>query len=542
MQKWKLVVIFSLFLVFSLLIITKLFYLQIKKGEYYEALALGQQISFSEVDGERGGVFFSNGNILAKTQKKIVAYITPQKITDIEKIFAIFTEELSDDITKGKVFKREITEDQAELLQETKGVTIDNILTRFYPQNDVACHVVGFTNEEGKGQYGIEAFFNEELEGEKSFSSVGNSPFGFFTSIFKEEEIKKGTDIYLTLNENIQYFAEKLLKKAKQDWDMDSGQIIVMDPKTGKVLALVNSPSFNLNEFFKEKSLGVFLNSSLQKLFEPGSVLKPFVMAAGLEEGLIDPETEYIDEGSIDLGGPFIYNFEKRIWGKQTMTDVLEESINTGAVFVEQKLGKETFLEYLDDFGFFEKTGIELQGEIYSRNESLKRAYERDVATASFGQGIEITPIQLVKAFSALANGGLLMEPHIIEKVIEGSKETIIKPKEIRRVISETVSAKLTAMLVSVVRNGAGRRAQIPGYYITGKTGTAQVANKGGYSEYETIQSFIGYFPALNPKALIFVRLDNPKGVIASSYSATPIFKELAKFIIDLWQIPPTEI
>jgi len=518
--------IFSFFVILSLLILTKLFYLQIKQGEYYEALALGQQTSFQEIDRERGQIYFSSGAPLAQTESKIISYIYPEKAQ--EEVFSI----LELDNTESTVIKKEITQEQFDLLRDMDGVAIEKILARLYPQDNSACHVIGFTNQAGEGQYGIEGYFNKALKGEQGFSL--KSRFSFFGK--DESSQKKGKDIYLTLNQNIQYFSEKLLKEAKEKWDFDEAQIIVLEPKTGKILSLAINPDFNLNQFSKVNDLDVFLNSSIQKLYEPGSVFKSITMASGLEEDLIEPETEYVDEGSVEVGGPPIYNFEKRVWGKQSMIDVLEESINTGAVFVQQKLGKDKFLKYLDDFGFFERTGIELQGEVYSKNDALKRGYQRDLASASFGQSIQMTPLQLVKAFSALANGGVLMKPYIVERI----EETSFSPKEEKRVISQTTSDKITAMMVSVVRNGSARRAQIPGYYVAGKTGTAQVPLKqGGYKENETIQSMIGYFPALDPKALIYVRLDNPKGVISAGYSAVPIFQELAKHIIDLWQIPP---
>ncbi len=224
------------------------------------------------------------------------------------------------------------------------------------------------------------------------------------------------------------------------------------------------------------------------------------------------------------------------------MTDVLEESINTGAVFVEKTLGKNLFLRYLEKFGLFEKTEIDLQGETFSLNTILKNGYPRDFAVASFGQGIEVTPLQMVRAFGAIANGGDLMKPYIVEKIVKADGEEIkTKPEVQRKVISETAAGKLTSMLVSVVEQGSGRRTKIDGYFIAGKTGTAQVPLKeGGYSEEETIQSFMGYFPALSARVLIFVKLDNPKGVTTASHCAVPLFKKLAKHIIDLWAIPPS--
>jgi cell division protein FtsI (penicillin-binding protein 3)/stage V sporulation protein D (sporulation-specific penicillin-binding protein) len=219
---------------------------------------------------------------------------------------------------------------------------------------------------------------------------------------------------------------------------------------------------------------------------------------------------------------------------------VLENSINTGSVFVQQELGNKNFLNFLEKFGLFEKTGIDLQGEEFSYNENLRNGYPRDFATASFGQGIEITPIQLIRAFGAIANGGSLMRPYVVEKISKNGEEKIIEPEVQEIVISEKTSAKLSSMLVNVIENRYAKRAKIEGYYIAGKTGTAQIPRpEGGYFEDKTIQSFIGYFPAMNPQALVLVKLDNPKDVSTAEYSAAPTFHKIAKYIIDYWQILP---
>ncbi|GAI33002.1 unnamed protein product, partial [marine sediment metagenome] len=238
---------------------------------------------------------------------------------------------------------------------------------RVYPYGALASHLIGFTNQEGEGQYGLEGYFDKTLRGKDNFQQKERSPLGYL-ALFSDEKIEnfKGGDLYLTLDYNIQYFSEKVLQNAKEKWDIESGQIIVLEPSTGKIIALANFPNFNPNQYSQEEDLGIFLNGALQKLFEPGSVFKPITFAAGIQGGEITPQTEYEDKGQVEVGGPPIYNFERRVWGWQSMTDVLEESINTGAVFVQQKLGKERFLKYLEKFGFFEKTGIDLQGEEFS--------------------------------------------------------------------------------------------------------------------------------------------------------------------------------
>lgn len=558
MKTFRQYFVFFLFAFFALVIILRLYDLQIRKGEYYEVQALGQQVSFEKVPPKRGAIFLKNGELpIAQTKIKYWLYISPQKMPDsilesqseiLSSILGIEKDDMAYIMSQGKTNKQEISENIKEKIisKHMKGVYIEEVFTRVYPQGNFAAQVIGFVNEDGNGQYGVEHYYNEILKGNEFTIEKERSIFSFLNfgdDFSNNNTLGNGNDIWLTLDYNIQYFATKLLKEAKQDWDIDSGQIIVIEPSTGKILALVEYPSFDPNNYGEENDLGIFINSSVQKVFEPGSVMKAITMAAGIEEGLVTPEMTYIDEGIIEVGGPPIYNFDRRVWGEQSMIDVLEESINTGAVFVQQELGNKLFFKYVEKFGFNKKTGIDLHGEISSKNITLKNGYPRDFATASFGQGVELTAIQLVSAFSVLANGGKMMRPYIVEKIIKPTGQSqITEPKEVGQVISATTAAKLTAMLVSVVKNGSGRRAKISGYYIAGKTGTAQVAKRtGGYYEHNTIHSFLGYFPALQPQALILVKLDNPKGIGSAGYSTVPIFKELAKYIIDLKQIPPSQ-
>jgi len=557
--KFSLIFIFCIFVFLSLGITYRLYILQIKNGDYWRAIAKGQQTFIEESVGERGDFFLEdkdgNRKILAQNIKKNLLYIISNKIEDKDKTAEILGEilqEPKDEILlkmeEGKTFKKEINDEQVKEFKKNcnniKGLYINEIQKRFYPQNSLAASLIGFVNEAGDGQYGIEGYFNKIIKGTEGFEERKRSPWGFLTLFSKNEGLnspKHGSDLVLTLDYNIQFFCEKKLKQAKEKWNIDAGEIIVMEPATGKIISLATFPCFDPNKYEEEANLEIFRNASTQKLFEPGSVFKAITMAAALEENLVTPETTYVDKGLINLGGAPIYNYEKRVWGEQTMTNVLEKSINTGAVFVQQELGTKLFLKYLEKFGFFEKTGIDLQAEEFSSNESLRNGYPRDFASASFGQGINVTSMQLIRAFSAIANGGNLMKPYIVQKIIKHNGEEIeIQPEIERRVISKETSNKLTSMLVSVTENIYARRSQVEGYFIAGKTGTAQIAlERGGYSKDRTNHTFIGYLPSDNPKLLILVKLENPKGVSASSYSAAPLFSEIAKYIVDLWQIPP---
>ncbi|MCX5712848.1 MAG: penicillin-binding protein 2, partial [Candidatus Omnitrophica bacterium] len=413
------------------------------------------------------------------------------------------------------------------------GLELGEHLVRRYPQETMASQIVGFVGGEGVGQYGLEGNYEDILKGKDTFSA--NS---LFSGSFN------GSDIYLTIDYNIQSIIEKALEDAKGNLNIESGQIIVMEPVTGKILAEANYPNFNPNEYSKEKNFNVFQNSAVQKLFEPGSIFKPLTMAAAIDQGKITPDTTYVDTGSATSGKWIIYNFGKRTYGKKTMTQVLENSINTGAVFAEKQLGNDLFLAYLKKFGLFEPTGIDLQEEAFSQNSELKKGYEVNYMTAAFGQGIETTPIQMLRAYSAIANNGRLVKPYIVEKIVSDGKTDNIDPQVAKEpVIDPKTAAEVTAMMVSVTENGFAKKAKVPGYYIAGKTGTAQISysainvNKTGYSD-KTWQSFVGFAPAYSPRFLILIKLDNPSASTAE-YSAVPIFQSIAKDILDYLEVPP---
>jgi len=537
-------------------IIGRLFIIQVLGQNLYRAWAIGQQTFFSTIAGERGEILFSNREKLATDTVKKFAYISPKEIKqeDKEKIEIALGQilDLDQNFIKEQInqdsfyelLKKSLSDREIDQIQRLNllGIYIGQESTRVYPQEEMASQVIGFVNAQNLGQYGLEGYYQDILAGKET--TLVQEKGGKDLILSSSGKKVQGNDLLLTLDYNIQFQAEKMLAQAKKDYNFKSGGIIVINPNDGEVLALANYPSFDPNNYDKEKDLGIFKNPVLQKIFEPGSVFKPITMAAAIDENKITPQTTYTDEGVVKIGNRLIYNYANRTYGLNTMTQVLEKSINTGAVFAQQQLGSEMFLKYLESFGFFEKTGIDLQGEVYSENKELKKGYEINFATASFGQGIEITPIQLVRAFSAIANKGKMVKPYLVKKIINSDGSTTeTKPELSREIISPQTSSQVVSMMVSVIENGYSKKAKIPGYFIAGKTGTAQVPwgaleiSKSGYSD-ETVQSFLGFAPAYNPKFLILVKLDNPEAKTAE-YSAMPIFRDLAKYIIDLWQIPP---
>jgi cell division protein FtsI/penicillin-binding protein 2 len=315
-----------------------------------------------------------------------------------------------------------------------------------------------------------------------------------------------------------------------------------MNPYTGAVMAMCSAPDFDPANVGKIKAIGVLNNPATFYEYEPGSIFKPLTLAAGIDAGKILPETTYVDTGLETIDGFPIRNSDKEAHGVQTMKDVLDKSLNTGTIFVQRQLGRESFQEYVKDFGLGQKTGIDLKSEVPATIASLDRKGKVFAATASFGQGITTTPIQMTAAYAALGNGGLLMKPYIVSEIIRpDGKREVTKPQVVRRVIKPQTSQLISAMMVDVVEHGHGKRAGVPGYFVAGKTGTAQVSdpNGRGYLKDETIGSFAGFAPADHPAFVMLIKIEGPKTVQFAESSAGPIFGELSTFLLSYLQVPP---
>ncbi len=544
---------------------SRLFFLQVNKGEYFLAQAESQH-QFSKILSARRGEIFAQNKFgeflpLAVNKDFDVVFAAPREIKNPEELAAELSAILKLDqaeilakISKPddpyELLKKKLTPKEVGALKNLKkhGIYLDKEGGRFYPAGKLASHLIGFTtsknSDEIAGQYGLEEYYNELLAGNPGIFRGDKDAQGYW--IFGPDgrnitPARDGANLILTVDFNIQMEAEKLLAGAAEKWGVAGGTVIVMETLTGKILALANWPNFDPNEYGKEK-VGVFLNAATQAIYEPGSVVKAVTMAAGLDAGAVTPETIYNDAGALKFGGYTIKNFDGKGRGTANMIKVLEESLNTGAVFVQQRLGKDLFREYLRTFGFDEKTGVDLPAEVKGKMPGLSGKQDVNFATASFGQGIAVTPLELIRAVAALANGGKIMRPYVVEKIDYGNgRIEEIAPRIQKQAISGQASAKISAMLASVVKNGQARRAQVPGYLVAGKTGTAQIPDgRGGYSS-ETIHNFIGFAPALSPEFAVLVKLDRPKGIQWAEGSVGPVFRDLTKFILDYYQIPPTE-
>lgn len=563
-HRWRIHALVVLVIVISAFIIGRSFVLQVLKYPIYKALASDQR-DFSEIlIPQRGEIFIKDrdGELypLAINRRFWKIYAVPSEVINpeevalkLESLLAIPCEKIQARLAKVddpyEPIKNKVSDEQAAKIQdlELEGIYTAPEDWRYYPEEDFASHIlgfVGFKDEEKVGQYGIEEYYEQRMAGQDGFLEAERTGSGAWISVGLKnlKPARDGDDLVLTIDRTIQFLAREELEELVERFGAQGGTIIVMDPTSGAIKAMTSFPSFEPNKYFEVEDIDVFLNPATQKLFEPGSVFKPIVMAAGLDLGIITPQSTYEDEGVVHIGGYSIQNSDSKAHGLQTMTQVLEKSLNTGAVHVVRLLKKDEFYKYLKDFGLDIPTGVELTGEIGGDISNLAQNRDINYATASFGQGIAVTPLELITAISAIANGGKMMKPYIVEKFIHpDGEEEKIEPREVRQVISSQAAMRLTAMLVSVVKNGYGKKAGVDGYFVAGKTGTAQVPKEGKYSTDETIHSFVGFAPAFNPRFVILIKLDNPQGLRFAADSIAPTFGKMAKFLLNYYQIPPEE-
>lgn len=580
---------------FAGVIALRLFSLQVLNNDFYAALAAGQHEIYKAIFPERGRILMQEASSAASQDEKLyplatnqslyLIYVDPRKIENAESlvkklvdILYVREEKEGEGLTAEEIEAVEKSEKEkleeeflAKLKKENdpyeplrRGVneaTLTKIKelqaegigyieeeARYYPENNLGSHFLGFVgikDDKKIGQYGLEGYFEEELGGVQGFLSSEKDVAGRWIPVSGREwqKAEDGADIVITIDRNIEHFACGKLKEAVLRHDADGGTVIIMNPKTGAILAMCSYPDFNPNEYAKVDNINIYNNPAVFSQYEPGSIFKAITIAAALDAGKITPTTTYVDEGEIKVDDRTIRNSDLKAHGVQTMTQVLDESLNTGAVFAVNTIGPEIFKKYVEDFGFGTRTGIELDFENAGSISSLSKKGKIWSATGSFGQGISVTPIQIVTAFSAIANGGKLVKPYIVDRIIKSDGETIkTEPKVIRQAISGRTSALLGGMLVSVVENGHGKRAGVSGYYVAGKTGTAQVAKKdgSGYEQDVTIGSFVGFAPVEDPRFVMLTKIDHPRSTIWAEATAAPLFGEIAKFMLNYLKVPPS--
>jgi cell division protein FtsI/penicillin-binding protein 2 len=548
------------------LVIFRLYVLQIKSYAHYKKKADKQHFASSILNSRRGEIFLSeeSGLVPVATNKDMfTAYAIPDNIGDdadflsykVSEILGLNKEEVLQSLSKNndvyEPLKRKISEEEAEKIKKLdhKGIKLEGEVWRYYPNNSLAAQVVGFEGFKGDekvGLYGIEKRQNSLLLGKSGWLKQEKDAGSRWISVGERliNPAQDGNDLVLSLDYAVQFKAELVLKNAVEKHRAEGGRVIVMNPNNGDIIAMAQEPSFDLNNFSEAEDPSFYMNSNVSNVYECGSVFKTFTMAAGLDAGVIEPDDTFVDTGSIAISGYTIKNSEEKVYGKQTMTGIIENSINTGVIFIEKKLGNSKFLEYVEKFGFGEKTGIDLPGELNGNISNLETNRDIEYYTASFGQGITVTPIQLATAYSVIANGGDLMKPRIVRSVLNSKeKKREIGEEFVERVVSQDSSNQVSLMLEKNVTNGHGKTAGVPGYRLAGKTGTAQISDKekGGYVEDATTGSFAGFGPVDNPEFVIIVIIDDPKDVKWAESTAGPVFGEMAKFMLEHYGIKPTE-
>jgi len=458
-----------------------------------------------------------------------------------------------------------------------KGVVLIPEHWRYYPEKTLAASVIGFLDTSGIGQYGIEGKYNAELTGVEGEIQSQNDPFGRQLMIgdnhFKPAH--DGSSVVLTIDRVVQAEVEKRLAKAVEDFKANDGDVVIMDPFTGKIIAMAQYPTFDPNKYadvYKTTEIhydpgktmtvlkktgdntyltyvnkfgpAVFVNDMVSNVYDPGSIFKPVTVSIGIDSGEITPRTTYYDTGEISVDEYTIHNATQACLGFHDMTHALNYSCNIGMVTIAKKLGKSLFYNYIINYGFGERTDIELDEESKGVVPFYRNWAAANLATIAFGQGISVTPLQMAVAYSALANGGLVLQPHIVQEIISPDGKTDETGVDIvRRVISKETADTMTAMLISSVENGVARKVRLEKYFIAGKTGTSQIAakNRAGFEEGEgtTIASFAGYAPANNPKFVMIVKINRPRSSQWGESTAAVLFKDISEFLLEYYNIPP---
>lgn len=523
----RFIVLTALFGIIFGLLGFNLYRLQIDKGSYYVEKVQARTANIAELQLRRGEINFTDkyGNSIPVALNKDypVIYAVPKEVKDPQNEADILaplidygTSTLAKILNNPQSLFRMLVEkagDQeisAVSSANLEGIYTDTKQYRFYPFGDLGAQTIGFVgmNEnttDPTGLYGIERYYNQTLT--------------------------DGNDIQTTIDRNLEAQSEDLLKNLIAAQSAESGNVIIEDPKTGKILTMVDYPAFDPNAY-SSSSIGTYLNTATQATYEPGSVFKPVTMSIGIDNGIFTPTSTYDDKGFVVLNGHKILNWNLKAYGPgTTMTNVIENSINTGSVWAEQHIGRKLFYAGVKKFGFGDLTGVDLPNEVSGSLANLEKkdAQDVDYATAAFGQGVSVTPLQMINALATIANGGLLMRPYV---------NASLQPYVVRRVISEETAKKVIGMMESAVNDA--KVATIPQFNVAGKTGTAQIPDlvHGGYYSNEYIHTFIGMVPASNPQYVILIKLVKPKSEYAA-VSVVPAFKQLATLVLNYENVPP---
>lgn len=542
------------FLILFGCIIVKLFLIQIANSN---ALTV-DYLRTNKIYPERGKIFDRNYQPIAVNQTTYALYAEPKKISDKDYVAVKLSETLSvekasieariDEKKDWVAIQAGVTKGQKDALLKMKltGIGFNDEFRRYYPESSLSAHILGFVGKKADGTdtgyFGIEGFYDKDLAGLtgllKSERDLEGRPIFFGTQ--ERIESENGRDLILTVDRSVQQIIKTKLLSALERYKAKQGCVIVANPDTLEILGLVCLPDFDPDLYYKF-SEDYFKNPTISEVYEPGSIFKPLIVAAAIEEKAIKPDDEFQEEGPVTIGDYTIKTWNNKYEGKISITRILEKSSNVGIVYIGDKLGEKKTYSYIQKYGFGELTNIDLQGEFVGYMRPVSLWYPIDYATVTFGQGIAVTPIQMIRAFASIINGGKLMKPYMVKQMISERTDTNISPHLDRITCSQKTSDIIKKMLVSTVENGEVSWAKPKGYMIGGKTGTAQIPIKGHYDPSKTIASFIGFAPVDKPRFIALVMLKEPQASQWGSETAAPLFFEIAKELIVYYNIAPDQ-
>ena len=570
--------IYFVLIVFGLIFAGRLFFIQVVNGQYYKNLAQSEQLRKFEIPADRGAIYMKSrdGKIpLALNQNYKIIYADPRYVEDPDGTAQVLsgllggkTERYRELISKENsvyvVLEKSVEPDLADKVNEQKlpGIGLQDSPKRVYPEGKLAAQLLGFVNDDGQGQYGLEGYLNEELSGEpgllKTITDARGIPLSTSDDGGIDVPVVNGSDITLTIDRSVQRAVEDVLKSGVERTRSKSGSAIVIDSKTGAVLAMANYPTYDPAKFFEEKDANIYQNLVVSDPYEPGSVMKAFTMSAGLQTGAVNINTTYNDTGSVKIDGWTINNAQKKSWGVRDVSDVMRLSINTGIINVLRQMGggeinlqgrQKLYDTLTNNYRFGAKIDIAQSNEAPGLIIGPKEAEGNNVkyANITFGQGMTATVLQVSSSFTALVNGGDFYKPYLIHSKTDGltGEETVNEPQIIsNNALTDEVSKQLRQMLVSVVTDGGGYYAERPGFTIGGKTGTSQLTEKDGtYSLSRYVGSFVGFISSggvnATPEYVIMTRVVEPQVGVGAD-GAVPIFGDIIDFLIKYYQITPS--
>lgn len=587
MKEIRLVYIACL-IVFSLIVL-RLFYWQVISRDSLQAKAEKQYLRDIELFPKRGEILASDGSPLVTNQTAYLMYANPKEISDpnsvaekiqpildlsdIATVSAELLPEYNPDVYKKEqelkqkerqvaltekitqtnldwvLLGRKLTNIQKEQIEKLNinGLGFSDEIARDYPEGSMSAHLLGFVGLDDFGRdtgyFGLEGFYNRQLKGRLGVTKEETDAKGnpILLGDYGQIGENPGRTLKLTIDRSVQKVVEEELLSSIESYQAKAGQVLIMDPTTGAIIASAAYPAYDPANYTKYPNAN-YVNPVVAETYEPGSTFKVLAMAAGINENVIQPETICtICDGQVEISGYKISTWDNKYHPNSTMTEVIQNSDNTGMVFLSQKLGFEKFHQYLKNFGFGDLTGVDIQDETYGVIRPKKDWGEIDLATASFGQGIAVTSIQMVKAVSAIANGGKLPTPHFVSEIIDGDNPLKVSPdsNSFKSIITKETAGKVTEMMAKAVVGGEAHYKIPDGYSLAGKTGTAQIPVAGHYDPSKTIASFVGFGPLPNPKFVMLVRFTEPKSSPYGSETAAPTFFRISSEIFRLWSIPP---